>query len=101
MAADEKSGYTLTDRGTYIALVANRKISLKIQGSIGERSHNPYSVIAVNPMRHPHVKFGLAVKYIDFSHLLKDKESSVIFAYGKTTLLSKREENILMNFPRG
>ena len=66
MAADEKSGYTLTDRGTYIALVANRKISLKIQGSIGERSHNPYSVIAVNPMRHPHVKFGLVVKYIDF-----------------------------------
>ncbi len=66
MAADEKSGYTLTDRGTYIALVANRKISLKIQGSIGERLHNPYSVIAVNPMRHPHVKFGLAVKYIDF-----------------------------------
>ena len=66
MAADEKSGYTLTDRGTYIALVANRKVSLKIQGPRGERLHNPYSVIAVNPKRHPHVKIDLAVKYIDF-----------------------------------
>ena len=66
MAADEKSGYTLTDRGTYIALVANNKISLKIQGPRGERLHNPYSVIAVNPKRHPHVKFDLALKYIGF-----------------------------------
>ena len=66
MAADEKSGYTLTDRGTYIALVAKAKISLKIQGPRGKPLHNPYSVIAVNPKRHPHVKFGLAVKYIDF-----------------------------------
>lgn len=66
MAADEKSGYTLTDRGTYIALVAKGKISLKIQGPRGKRLHNPYSVIAVNPERHPHVKFELAVNYIDF-----------------------------------
>lgn len=66
MAADEKSGYTLTDRGTYIALVSKGKISLKIQGPRGKPLHNPYSVIAVNPKRHPHVKFGLAVKYIDF-----------------------------------
>lgn len=66
MAADEKSGYTLTDRGTYIALVAKAKISLKIQGPRGKPLHNPYSVIAVNPKRHPHVKFDLAVKYIDF-----------------------------------
>ena len=66
MAADEKSGYTLTDRGTYIALVAKAKISLRIQGPRGKPLHNPYSVIAVNPKRHPHVKFDLAVKYIDF-----------------------------------
>ena len=66
MAADEKSGYTLTDRGTYIALVAKNKISLKIQGPRGERLHNPYSVIAVNPKHHPHVKFDLALKYIGF-----------------------------------
>ena len=66
MAADEKGGYTLTDRGTYVALVANRKIALKIQGPRGKRLHNPYSVIAVNPKRHPHVKFDWAMKYIDF-----------------------------------
>ena len=66
MAADEKNGYTLTDRGTYIALVENGKIFLKIQGPRGKRLHNPYSVIAVNPKRHSHVKFNLALKYIDF-----------------------------------
>ena len=76
MAADEKSGYTLTDRGTYIALVANGKVSLKIQGPRGERLHNPYSVIAVNPKRHPHVKFDLAVKYIDF--LISGEGQSII-----------------------
>lgn len=66
MAADEKGAYAITDRGTYIALAAKGRISLEIQGPRGNRLHNPYSAIAVNPERHPHVKFGLAVKYIDF-----------------------------------
>jgi len=66
MAADEKGAYAITDRGTYIALAAKGRISLEIQGPRGKRLHNPYSAIAVNPERHPHVKFGLAVKYIDF-----------------------------------
>lgn len=66
MAADEKGGYALTDRGTYIALAAKGRISLRIQVLRGKRLHNPYSVIAVNPKRHPHVRFDLAVKYMDF-----------------------------------
>lgn len=66
MAADEKGGYAMTDRGTYIALRSKGRIALRIQGPRGERLHNPYSVIAVNPGRHPHVRFDLAAKYIDF-----------------------------------
>ncbi len=66
MAADEKGGYAMTDRGTYIALLSKGRVALRIQGPRGERLHNPYSVIAVNPRRHPHVRFDLAAKYIDF-----------------------------------
>ncbi len=66
IAADEKNGYTITDRGTYIALVQKGKIALRVQGPKGGRLHNPYSVIAVNPRRYPHVRFDLATKYIDF-----------------------------------
>jgi len=27
---------------------------------------NPYGIIAVSPKRHPHVKYDLALKFIDF-----------------------------------
>ena len=66
LAADEKKAYTLTDRGTYIALSTENKIELKILHDGDPRLYNPYGVIAVNPERHPHVQFELALKYINF-----------------------------------
>ena len=27
---------------------------------------NPYGIIAVNPAKHPHVKYDLAMKFIDY-----------------------------------
>lgn len=66
LAANEKRGYTLTDRGTYLAMIAGKKISLEVLVEGDERLFNPYGVIAVNPKRHPHVRFALAKKYIEF-----------------------------------
>ena len=66
LAADEKKAYTLSDRGTYIALSTENRIELKILHEGDSRLFNPYGVIAVNPKKHPHVKFELAMKYIDF-----------------------------------
>lgn len=63
--ATEQRAYTLADRGTYNAYKSG-KTDLKIlfQGEMG--LFNPYGVIAVNPKKHPHVKFDLAMKFIDF-----------------------------------
>lgn len=66
IAADEKGAYTLADRGTYIALTAKKKIGLEIAIEGDKKLFNPYGVIAVNPKKHPHVKYDLAMKYVNF-----------------------------------
>ena len=66
LATDEKKAYTLSDRGTFIALSTENRIELKILHEGHSRLFNPYGVIAVNPKKHPHVKFEQAMKYIDF-----------------------------------
>ncbi|HMB14717.1 MAG TPA: substrate-binding domain-containing protein [Pelovirga sp.] len=62
--ANERQGYTLSDRGTYLAF--KDKIDLKLVFAGDERLFNPYGVIMVNPARHPHVKEDLARKFLDF-----------------------------------
>lgn len=62
--ADEKQAYALTDRGTQIAYAD--KMSLKVLYQGDETLFNPYHVMAVNPAKHPHVKYDLAAKYIEF-----------------------------------
>ena len=53
--ADEKKAYCLVDRGTYIAY--EKEIDLVILCEGDENLFNPYSIIAVNPERHPHVNY--------------------------------------------
>jgi len=62
--ADERQGYTLSDRGTYLAY--RDKTSLKVLTEGDKRLFNPYGVMMVNPSKHPHVKVELAQKFIDF-----------------------------------
>ena len=52
---DEKRGYTMTDRGTYLAY--KDKIDLDILVEDDKRLFNPYGIIAVNPARHSHVNY--------------------------------------------
>ena len=73
--ATERQGYTLADRGTYIAYKKKSDLVLLYEGDKG--LFNPYGVIAVNPKKHPHVKYGLAMKLIDF---LTSKEGQGIIA---------------------
>ena len=79
LAADEKQGYTLTDRGTYIAMSEGKRISLEVLVEGDERLFNPYGVIAVNPKRHPHARYDLAMKYIEF--LTSEKGQLLIAGY--------------------
>jgi len=62
--ADERQGYTLSDRGTYLAYKTKTGLEIAVEGDAG--LFNPYGVIMVNPARHPHVKVDLAKKFMDF-----------------------------------
>jgi tungstate transport system substrate-binding protein len=62
--ATQKRGYTLSDRGTYIAF--RKKTDLVVARQGDSNLWNPYGIIAVNPKKHAHVKYELAMKLIDF-----------------------------------
>ena len=62
--ADEKRGYVLIDRGTYLAL--KETVSLQILLTNDPLLHNPYSIIAVNPKRWPHINYREILALIDY-----------------------------------
>lgn len=75
--AGERQGYTLSDRGTYLAFL--EKTELQVVGEGDARLFNPYGVIMINPERHPHVNVALAKKFIDY--LSSKQARSVITGY--------------------
>ncbi len=60
--AHEKKAYTLTDRGTYLAL--GKELDLVSVFEADAHLENPYSIIAVNPARHKHVHYLEAMTLI-------------------------------------
>ncbi len=62
--ATERLGYTLSDRGTYLAYKTKTDLKIAVEGDAG--MFNPYGVIMVNPAKHPHVKVDLAKKFMDY-----------------------------------
>jgi tungstate transport system substrate-binding protein len=63
--ATERQGYTLADRGTYNAFKgAKTDLVILFQGEKG--LFNPYGIIAVSPAKHPHVKYDLAMRFVDY-----------------------------------
>ena len=75
--ADEKRGYTLTDRGTYLAYLKKTDLQIMVEGD--SRLNNPYSVIAVNPSRHPRINHAGATRLIDW--LTSDEGQRAIAGY--------------------
>ena len=62
--ATERRGYTLSDRGTYLAYKTKTDLKILVEGDPG--LFNPYGVIMVNPQKHAHVKVDLAKKFLDY-----------------------------------
>jgi tungstate transport system substrate-binding protein len=62
--AAEMQGYTLTDRGTWTTFT-NKK-NLKILFDKDEALYNPYGVIAINPVKFPHVEYKKSQTFIDW-----------------------------------
>ncbi len=70
--ANERPGYTLTDRGTWLAQQANLpNLAVLVGGaSVAENGDkallNPYGVIPVNPEKYPGVAFDLATEFANW-----------------------------------
>ncbi|MDC7239466.1 MAG: substrate-binding domain-containing protein, partial [Spirochaetales bacterium] len=62
--SSEMQGYTLTDRGTWLAMKDKLDLEILVEGD--PVLFNPYGVIAVNPERHPHADYEGAMKFINF-----------------------------------
>ena len=68
--ANEQKAYTLSDRGTYLSM-SDKLPDLKIVlggNTLAENKDkslvNPYGVLAVNPDKHPGVKYDLAMQFV-------------------------------------
>ena len=77
--AGERQGYTLSDRGTYIAYSEKTPLKIVVEGDKG--LFNPYGAIMVNPARHSHVKVDLARKFLDY--LTSDQAKQLIAGFRK------------------
>ncbi len=64
--AGEKGGYTLSDRGSWLAAKDKKDLGLAIYVEGDPALFNPYGVIAVNPAKHPHVRYKEAVTFINW-----------------------------------
>ena len=80
--ASERSGYTLTDRGTFLALKARLGLVVLVEGEAGLL--NVYHVITINPERHPGVDIRGAEAFMEF--LLKPETQKLIGEFGRDTL---------------
>jgi len=60
----EKSGYTLTDRATFLASKANLQLEILIEGD--KSLLNVYHVITVNPDQWPKVNYDGAIAFLKF-----------------------------------
>ncbi len=79
--ADEKNGYTIADRGTYIAYKWGKTpaVDLEVLCEGDASLANPYGVIPVNPKKFPHVKYDLAQQFADW--LVSPRGQKVIVDY--------------------
>jgi tungstate transport system substrate-binding protein len=83
---NEKGAYTLTDRATWLAQQSKLTglVILVGGGSIKENADkdlfNPYGVMAVNPDKHPGVKFDLATNFVKW--ITSVDEQKVINTFG-------------------
>jgi len=76
--ANEKNGYTLADRGTYLALKKNLNLAILKEGD--PILLNIYHVIGVNPAKWPKVNTAGAKAFSDF--MVSAEVQAIIKTYG-------------------
>ena len=76
--AAEKKGYTLTDRGTYLALAKTLKLGILVEGDAVLL--NVYHVMEVNPQKWPKVNIAAAKAFADF--MVSKETQDIIKTFG-------------------
>jgi len=76
--AAEKKGYTLTDRGTYLALAKTLKLGILVEGDAVLL--NVYHVMEVNPQKWPKVNMAAAKAFADF--MVSKETQDIIKTFG-------------------
>lgn len=79
--AEEKQGYTLTDRGTYIKYKYGKTpaVELDILCEGGADLANPYGIIPVSPEKYPHIQHDLAMQFVNW--IISDRGQKLIGGY--------------------
>ncbi len=62
--ANERRAYIISDRGTYLAYHGKIDLTVLLEGD--PKLINTYGVIAVNPEKHPHVKYEATKTFIEW-----------------------------------
>lgn len=83
--ADEIQGYTLTDRGTYIARAAEG-LSLEVLVEGDDILFNPYGVMPVNPALHDGINAELAEAFVHWLTSIPTQEMIGSFTVSDTQL---------------
>ena len=81
--ASEKNGYTLTDRGTYLAMKKNLSLDILVEGDA--ILLNIYHVIEVNPAKWPKVNTAGAKSFCGFHGIEGDPGDHQDFRGGKVS----------------
>ena len=79
--ANEKQAYTLTDRGTWLAVKDNLNMSILFEGD--PILFNQYGIMAVNPKKHKNAKYDKALVFINW----------IISEKGQKTIASFKDKN--------
>jgi len=74
----EKKGYTITDRGTYLALKKTLGLDILVEGD--PSLLNIYHVMEVNPAKWPKVNFAGAKAFADF--MVSKKAQEIVKTFG-------------------
>jgi tungstate transport system substrate-binding protein len=87
--SNENGSYTLTDRGTYLAMRDRLPELVIVLGgeTIDENPdkalYNPYGVMAVNPDKHPGVQFEMAMNFVRW--IISPETQEMIGEFGADT----------------
>src|SRR3990172_2726248 len=77
--ASEKRAYTLADRATYLAHRDLLQLSVLVEGD--EALLNPYSLVSINPARHPDLNHTAARRFTAF--LFGPEAQRIIAEFGR------------------